>query len=154
MRVRPMSQARSRWPIHLLIGLAASLLFSDGSAWADTKANRVSTAVFTDTQGVETEVKNVLFYWEEKVGETAYLPHELRQIPVKRGSGTLNVKFDTIRQIDIGPASERSLPILSITLTNGKTGQFTLATAGSFKGESDFGEINIPASSLKKIVFK
>ena len=67
MRVRPMSQARRRWPIRLVIGLAASLVISDGSAWAETKANKVFTAVITDTQGVETEVKNVLFYWEEKV---------------------------------------------------------------------------------------
>ena len=153
--MKPMVRARPRWPIRLLIGLAASLLVSDGSAsWADTKANKISTALFTDTQGVETEVRNVLFYWEEKVSETAYVPHELKQIPVKHGSGTVNVKFDTIRQIDVAPASDKSLPVLSITLTNGKTGEFVLATAGSFKGESDFGEINIPVNSLRKIVFK
>ena len=153
--MRPMVHARQRWLIGLLIGLAASLLLSDGSAsWADMKANKVSTAVFTDTQGVETEVRNVLFYWEEKVSETAYVPHELRQIPVKRGSGTVNVKFDTIRQIDVAPPSDKILPILTITLTNGKTAEFALATAGSFKGESDFGEINIPVNGLKKIVFK
>jgi len=149
-----MSQARRRWPIRLVIGLAASLVISDGSAWAETKANKVFTAVITDTQGVETEVKNVLFYWEEKVSETAYVPHELRQIPVKRGSGTLNVKFDAIRHIEVTPASDKSLPILTITLTNGKTGEFILVTAGSFKGESDFGEINVPVNSLKRISFK
>jgi len=65
--VRPMSQARQRWPIHLVIRLIVLLLVSDGSAWADTKENKALKAVITDTQGVETEVKNVLFYWEEKV---------------------------------------------------------------------------------------
>jgi hypothetical protein len=149
-----MSHARQRWPIRLVIGLAALLVVSHGSAWADTKANKVFKAVITDTQGVETEVKNVLFYWEEKVSEPAYVPHELRQIPVKRGSGTLNVKFDAIRQIDVAPAPDKSPPILTITLTNGKTGEFILATAGSFKGESDFGEINVPVNGLKKIIFK
>jgi len=73
---------------------------------------------------------------------------------VKRGSGTLNVKFDAIRQIDVGPASDKGLPVLIITLANGKTGGFLLATPGSFKGESDFGEINVRVNSLKKIVFK
>lgn len=110
--------------------------------------------MITDIQGVETEVKNVLFYWEEKVSETAYVPNELRQIPVKRGTSTVNVKFDTIRQIDVASGPDKSLPVLTITLTNGKTGEFALATAGSFKGEPDFGEINIAANSLKKIVFK
>ena len=113
MQGRQMSHARPRWPIRLLVSPAASVLFSDGSTWADTKANKVLTAVSTDTQGVETKVKNVLFYWEEKVSETAYVPHELRQIPVKRGSGTVNVKFDTIRQIDVAPASDKSLPVLT-----------------------------------------
>jgi hypothetical protein len=45
-------------------------------------------------------------------------------------------------------------PVLSISLSNGKTGEFALAIPGSFKGESDFGEVELPAHTLKKIVFK
>jgi len=108
----------------------------------------------TDTQGVETEVKNLLFYWEEKVSETAFVPHEVKQVPVKRGTATVNVRFDTIKQIDVNPGPDKAPPLLTITLTNGKTGEFALAIAGSFKGESDFGEVELPASGLKKIVFK
>jgi hypothetical protein len=60
------------------------------------------------------------------------------------------VKFDTIKHIDVKPSTDKSPPLLFITLANGKTGEF----AGSFKGESDFGEVELPATSLKKVVFK
>jgi hypothetical protein len=103
---------------------------------------------------VETEVKNTQFYWEEKVSETAFVPHEVKEVPVKRGAATVKVKFDTIKQIDVKPSPDGGLPTLSITLTSGKTGEFALAINGSFRGVSDFGDVELPANGLKKIVFK
>ncbi len=132
--------------------IAALLL--PGLARGETKAEKTFSALVTDSQGVETELKHVLFYWEEKVSDTAFVPHELKQVPVKRGAATVHVKFETIKQIDVAPAPDKALPTLTITLTNGKTGEFTLGIAGSFKGESDFGEVDLPANGLKKIVFK
>src|SRR3712207_7198894 len=38
---------------------------------AQTKAERQFHATVTDGQGIETEIKNVQFYWEEKISETA-----------------------------------------------------------------------------------
>lgn len=132
--------------------------FSLGSlsspALAQPKAEKTFSAVVTDAQGLESDVKNIHFYWEEKISETAFVPHELRHVPVKRGAATVNVKFETIKQIDFKPGSDKGLPILTITLANGKTGEFGLAIDGKFKGESDFGEVELPASGLKKIVFK
>lgn len=137
--------------IALIAGLCAVAL----PAWAQPKGEKGYHAVLTDAQGVETDVKNVIFYWEEKISETAFVPHELKQIPVKRGTTTVNVKFDTIKVIDVKPGSDsKTLPTLLVTLTNGKTGEFALAIDGKFKGDSDFGEVELPASGLKKVVFK
>jgi len=138
----------------LLISLVTTLLLLGGQAWAQHKAEKTFQAVVTDAQGVETEVKNIMFYWEEKVSETAFVPHELKQVPVKRGTSTVNVRFDTIKQIEVKPGVDKAPPVSTITLTNGKTGEFALAIGGSFKGESDFGEVELPANGLKKIVFK
>lgn len=137
------------------IGLFVGLCVVSPPTWAQAKGEKTFQAVLTDAQGVETEVKNVIFYWEEKISETAFVPHELKQIPVKRGTTTVNVKFDTIKVIDVKPGSDaKALPTLLVTLTNGKTGEFALAIDGKFKGDSDFGEVELPASGLKKIVFK
>lgn len=136
------------------IGLITGLGIVDQAAWAQTKGEKTFQAVLTDAQGVETEVKNVIFYWEEKISETAFVPHELKQIPVKRGTATINVRFDKIKQIEVKPAPDKQNPVFAITLTDGKTGEFTLAITGSFRGESDFGEVELPANGLKKIVFK
>jgi hypothetical protein len=137
------------------LGLLAGLCGAGAPAWAQAKGEKTFQAVLTDAQGVETEVKNVIFYWEEKISETAFVPHELKQIPVKRGTTTVNVKFDTIKVIDVKPGSDpKTLPTLLVTLTNGKTGEFALAIDGRFKGDSDFGEVELPASGLKKIAFK
>ncbi|MDO9118446.1 MAG: hypothetical protein Q7U39_10830 [Nitrospira sp.] len=123
-------------------------------ALAQQKADKVFSAVVTDAQGIDTDVRNILFYWEEKVSETAFVPHELRHVPVKRGTATVNVKFDTIKQIEIKPGANNSLASLTISLANGKSAEFGLAIDGKFKGESDFGEVELPATGLKKIVFK
>ncbi len=136
--------------------LVASAWLWGGTAWAQAqgKAEKNFTAVVTDAQGVESEVKNIIFYWEEKVSETAFVPHELREVPVKKGAATIKVKFESIKQIDVKPSPDGGLPTVSISLTNGKTGEFALALNGSFKGLSDFGEVEFPANGLKKIVFK
>ncbi|MEK7293968.1 MAG: hypothetical protein AAB049_03215 [Nitrospirota bacterium] len=137
------------------ISLASCLSAVSPAAWAQGKGEKTFQAVLTDAQGVETEVKNVIFYWEEKISETAFVPHELKQIPVKRGTTTVNVKFDTIKVVDVKPGADaKALPTLLVTLTNGKTGEFALAIDGKFKGDSDFGEVELPASGLKKIAFK
>jgi hypothetical protein len=131
-----------------LVALIAS------SALAEPKAEKAFSAVLTDADGVETELKNVVFYWEERVSDTAFIPHELRQVPVKKGTATVHVKFDTIKQIDVKPSEDKKMPQINIALTNGKSGDFTLAIAGSFKGDSDFGDLELPASGLRKVLFK
>jgi hypothetical protein len=135
----------------IALGLALILPFP---VLSQTKAERQFQATVTDGQGIETEIKNVMFYWEEKVSDTAFVPHELRHVPVKKGTATVNVKFDNIKQIEVKPGADSGLPSLSITLTNGKTGEFALAIKGSFRGESDFGEVDLPASGLKSVRFK
>ena len=137
--------------------LCASLTlmaFIAASALAESKAEKTFSAVLTDADGVETELKNVVFYWEERVSDTAFIPHELKQVPVKKGNATVHVKFDTIKQIDVKPSEDKKMPQINIALTNGKNGDFILAIAGSFKGDSDFGDLELPASGLRKVVFR
>lgn len=136
------------------MAVALSLGYVSSQALAQPKAEKIFSAVVTDAQGLDNDVKNILFYWEEKVSETAFVPHELRHVPVKRGAATVNVKFESIKQIDVKPGADKGLPTLTITLTNGKTGEFGLAIDGKFKGESDFGEVELPAAGLRKVVFK
>ncbi len=139
----------------LVIG---ALWMPSSSAWAqnktDGRADKVFHASATDAKGIETDLKNVIFYWEEKISETAFVPHELKEVPVKRGTATVKIKFDSIKLIDLKPSGNGSLPNVSITLADGKTGDFVLAIAGSFKGQSDFGEVELAASELKKLTFK
>jgi len=146
-------RAFASMPIIGLIALGLALILPS-PVLSQTKAERQFQATVTDGQGIETEIKNVMFYWEEKVSETAFVPHELRHVPVKKGTATVNVKFDNIKQIEVKPSADSGLPSLAITLTNGKTGEFALAIKGSFRGESDFGEVDLPASGLKAIRFK
>ena len=134
--------------------LGVLLLIATSASAQGPKGDRAFQAVVTDAQGMETDVKNIVFYWEEKISETAFVPHELKQVPVKRGSSTVNVKFDTIRQIEVKPSQDKGLPTVLITLSSGKAGEFGLALAGSFKGDSDFGEVEFQASGIKRIVFK
>jgi hypothetical protein len=140
-------------PIIGLIGLGFALIVPP-PLLSQTKAERQFHATVTDGQGIETDIKNITFYWEEKVSETAFVPHELRHVPVKKGTATVNVKFDSIKQIEVKPSADSGLPSLAITLINGKTGEFALAMKGSFRGESDFGEVDLPASGIKAIRFK
>ena len=138
----------------LVIG---ALWMPSSSVWAqnktDGRAEKAFHASATDAKGVETDLKNVIFYWEEKISETAFVPHELKEVPVKRGTATVKIKFDNIKVIDLKP-SGNTLPNVSITLADGKTGDFVVAIGGSFKGQSDFGEVELAASELKKLTFK
>lgn len=121
---------------------------------AQSKPDKVVAASVVDSEGLETEIKNLFFYWEEKISENAFVPHELRHVPVKRGSATVNVKFENIKEIVVKPDQDSSLPVLAITLTNDKVGEFTLSINGKFKGQSDFGEIEVPANGIKRIIFR
>ena len=133
---------------------ACALWLSVGTALAQPKGEKTFQVVATDTKGIETEVHGVIFYWEEKISETAFVPHELKEVPVKRGTATVKIKFDAIKTIDVKPSGNGTPPAVSITLNDGKSGEFTLAIAGSFKGQSDFGEVELPAVELKRIAFK
>lgn len=137
----------------IVCGMAMLFLMA-GPLWAQSKAEKVFHALAIDAKGIETDVKNIIFYWEEKISETAFVPHELREVPVKRGTTTVKIKFEGIKQIDLKPSGNGSPPNVTITLHDGKTGDFALATAGSFKGQSDFGEVELPAAELKKLSFK
>jgi len=144
-------------PVHCkvtLLVVIASFLFLSPQSEAQTKSEKTFNAIITDAQGIETEVKNVFFYWEEKISETAFVPHEVRQLPVKRGTATVQVKFDSMKQIDVKQSTDKNLPTFTITLANGKTGDFAAALAGSFRGESDFGQTEIPITTMTKVVFK
>ena len=142
-------------------GLASAVLCSACALWlsvetalAQPKGEKSFQVVATDTKGIDTEVHGVIFYWEEKISETAFVPHELKEVPVKRGTATVKIKFDAIKTIDVKPSGNGTPPAVSITLNDGKSGEFTLAIAGSFKGQSDFGEVELPAVELKRLAFK
>lgn len=143
----------TRQRIDILCGMMLLCLIGT-PVWAQTKTDKTFHAVATDVKGIETEVKNVIFYWEEKISETAFVPHELKEVPVKRGTATVKIKFDGIKQIDLKPSGNAAPPNVTITLNDGKTGEFVLAIAGSFKGQSDFGEVELPAAELKKLLFR
>jgi hypothetical protein len=132
-----------------VVGLALML-------WAPglSAAEKSFTITVTDQQGVETELKNGIFYWEEKMSETSFVPHELRHLPAKRGTATVNIKFDQIKQIEVKPGADKNAPAMTVTLANGKNGEFTPAVSGSFKGESDFGQVEVPIGSVSKAIFK
>ena len=147
----------NQWMVRMAVcALAgAAVLASAPVAFsADAKAEKTFTMAVTDQQGVETELKNGIFYWEEKMSETSFVPHELRHLPAKRGTATVNIKFDQIKQIEVKPGADKNAPAMTVTLANGKNGEFTPAVSGSFKGESDFGQVEVPIGSVSKVVFK
>ncbi len=141
--------------LFLISGLFTCILIGLSSpALSQNKGEKTFAATVTDNHGIETEIKNIQFYWEEKISETAFVPHELRHVPVKRGNATINIKLDGIKTIEMRSPGEKSLPAIAISLANGNSGEFTLAISGNFKGLSDFGETEIPATAVRKIVFK
>jgi len=152
-----MSEVRgsSKQVLCLVVGLLVFILAGPSRpAFGQNKSEKAVTVIITDGQGLETELRNAVFYWEEKVSETAFVPHELKHVPVKRGSATINVKFDAIKTIDVKSGAENTLPLLVIALVNGNSAEFSLALPGSFKGLSDFGETELPVTAIRKILFK
>jgi hypothetical protein len=138
-----------------MIGLLSVFVLAAGPVLAQQKVEKSKFAGHvTDSQGVETELKHMLFYWEEKVSETSFVPHEVLHVPAKKGNAVYNVRFEKIKQIDVKPGADKAPPAVTITLTSGKSEEFTLAVNGTFKGETDFGEVELPAHGLKKVVFK
>ncbi|MET0514835.1 MAG: hypothetical protein ABW047_05840 [Nitrospiraceae bacterium] len=121
---------------------------------AETKTGKAFRAVVTDSQGVETDLNNVVFYWEEKVSDTSFVPHEVRHLPVQRGTSNVNIKFETIAQLDVKQGAEKGGMTMVVTLTNGKKGDFVPSVNGTLRGESDFGQVDVPMSAISKVVFK
>ncbi len=155
MRERDTSFRRGRSMLIRSLGIGVlGMLIATGTAAAQSKADKSFHAVATDAKGIETEVRNLLFYWEEKVTETSFVPHELKEMPVKRGTATVKIRFDAIKTIEVKPSSEGEATAVAITLVDGKTGEFTMAIPGRFKGQSDFGDVEVPVGELKKLVFK
>ncbi|WP_447970612.1 hypothetical protein [Nitrospira sp. M1] len=120
-----------------------------------TLANQSAfTAQTTDAGGVEMTLGNARLYWEDQIDETTFVPHEITHVPVKRGTATVNVKFENIKHIDVKPgSSDKDTASLTIALQNGKSGEFPLAKNVSLIGDSDFGQIKVPVKDLKTIVF-
>ena len=151
-----MAQRRHSLHFSFTVLAAAVVMLYAGAlpAIAQQNGDKAFHALVTDAKDMQTDLKNVLFYWEEKVSETSFIPHELKHLPVKRGTATVNIKFDGVKQLEVTPGADKALPTLHITLANGKTGDFPLAIEGSFKGDSDFGQVELPVQGLKKLEFK
>ena len=116
--------------------------------------NRTFTANTTDADGIELSVSNARLYWEEKIDETTFVPHEITHVPVKHGAATINVKFQQIAKIQVKPDHPaKGRQALTIKLLNGKSGEFPLAKEVTLIGQSDFGEIRIPMQSLRSLTF-
>lgn len=116
--------------------------------------NNAFTAQTTDAEGIEMSVSNARLYWEEKIDETTFVPHEIRHVPVKHGAATINVKFQQIAKIMVRPDHPaKGRQALTIKLLNGKSGEFPLAKEVTLIGQSDFGEIRIPMKSLRAMTF-
>lgn len=116
--------------------------------------NNTFTAKTTDAEGIQMSVSNARLYWEEKIDETTFVPHEITHVPVKHGAATINVKFQRIAKIQVKadhPAKGRQA--LTIKLLNGNSGEFPLAKEVTLIGQSDFGEIRIPMKSLRSMTF-
>ena len=114
----------------------------------------VFTAKTTDAEGIEMSISNARLYWEEKIDETTFVPHEITHVPVKNGAATINVKFQQIAKIQIKPDHPaKGRQALTIKLLNGNSGEFPLAKEVTLIGQSDFGEIRIPMKSLRSITF-
>lgn len=116
--------------------------------------NRTFTAETTDADGIQMSVSNARLYWEEKIDETTFVPHEITHVPVKHGAATINVKFQKIAGIQVKPDHPaKGRQALTIKLLNGKSGEFPLAKEVTLIGQSDFGEIRIPMQNLRSLTF-
>lgn len=144
------------WEIGLLRWAAVLMMLMLGvvAALAEPKEPQGFHVVATDEKNIETELQRTVFYYEEKLNETSFIPHELDTLPVKRGAAVVQVKFTTIKQIEFSAGPNEGSRTVVILLANGKSGEFQLAIAGSFKGLSEFGEVLVPVSGIKKVVFR
>lgn len=116
--------------------------------------NKTFTANTTDADGIQMSVSNARLYWEEKIDETTFVPHEITHVPVKHGAATINVKFQKIAKIQVKPDHPaKGRQALTIKLLNGKSGEFPLAKEVTLIGQSDFGEIRIPMKNLRSMTF-
>lgn len=116
--------------------------------------NNTFTAKTTDAEGIEMSVSNARLYWEEKIDETTFVPHEITHVPVKHGAATINVKFQQIAKIQVKPDHPaKGRQALTIKLLNGKSGEFPLAKEVTLIGHSDFGEIRLPMKNLRSLTF-
>ena len=116
--------------------------------------NETFTAKTTDAEGIEMSISNARLYWEEKIDETTFVPHEITHVPVKHGAATINVKFQQIAKIQVKPDHPaKGRQALTIKLLNGKSGEFPLAKEVTLIGQSDFGEIRIPMKGLRSLTF-
>ena len=71
-------------PLGAIVALSfivAWLAFMD-QAVAQAKGEKTFNALITDTQGIDTEVKNVLFYWEEKISEVSVMFGSMNSVVV------------------------------------------------------------------------
>lgn len=132
------------------VALAVTLVLP-GGALAQTNT---FTAKTTDADGIEMSISNARLYWEEKIDETTFVPHEITHVPVKHGAATINVKFQQIARIQVKPDHPaKGRQALTIKLLNGKSGEFPLAKEVTLIGHSDFGEIRLPMKSLRALTF-
>ncbi len=135
--------------------LIAGLALGGSAAFADDKGQQTFNARVTDVEGMETTIENVKLYWEEKLDETSFVPHEILHVPVKRGKATVKIKFQNIKRIEVAlDSTAAGTPLLTITLTNGKSGKFPVAREVSLIGMSDFGDMKVPFTELKRIEFQ
>lgn len=141
-------------PWHWLFGPAVAAVLSVAPGPGAVAADNGFEAVFVDAGGLETAVSHVVFYWEEQLSETQLALHELTYIPAKRGTVPIQIQFEKIKQVEFKHAASRDEPMFSVTLKNGKSGDFSLQIAGSFKGRTDFGEMIAGPTHLRKILFK
>ena len=133
----------------LVFILIFTILLQGYPALAQEKA---LSATIIDNQDVQTDIQNVRIYWEEKVGEAAFIPHEAINLPVRKGSTTVHVSLGTIRKIEV--ERKKELVIIRITLSTGKTGEFTPPMSFQVIGSSEFGEVRIPIEEVKTVTFK
>lgn len=136
---------------HLSALVMAVTLVLPGGVLAQTNT---FTAKTTDADGVEMSISNARLYWEEKIDETTFVPHEITHVPVKHGAATINVKFQQIEKIHVkSDHPTKGRQALTIKLLSGKSGEFPLAKEVTLIGQSDFGEIRLPMKSLRALTF-
>lgn len=107
-----------------------------------------------DREGVKIAIDQAVFCYEEKINVASFIPPKLRTLPVKRGSATVHVTYETIKQVEfeLGLGDE-ALPTI-VTLTNGKGGEFQVAIAGNVRGLSGFDDVQVRASGITKVLFR